>query len=63
MTIRDDDPSFLPRLLKSVNQLFYQNSSSSSYATLFFADYDDSSGRLRYVNCGQWPPLLLRADG
>ncbi|MGA8102219.1 MAG: PP2C family protein-serine/threonine phosphatase, partial [Candidatus Acidiferrales bacterium] len=20
-------------------------------------------GRLRYVNCGQWPPLLLRADG
>jgi serine phosphatase RsbU (regulator of sigma subunit) len=46
-----------------VNQLFCENSSDSSYATLFFADYDDSSGRLRYVNCGHLPPLLLRADG
>jgi sigma-B regulation protein RsbU (phosphoserine phosphatase) len=53
----------LPRLLKSVNQLFYENSSDSSYATLFFGDYDDSSRRLRYVNCGHLPPLLLRADG
>jgi serine phosphatase RsbU (regulator of sigma subunit) len=53
----------LPRLLKSVNQLFYENSSDSSYATLFFADYDDSSRRLRYVNCGHLPPLLLRAEG
>jgi serine phosphatase RsbU (regulator of sigma subunit) len=53
----------LPRLLKSVNQLFYENSSDSSYATLFFADYDDSSPRLRYANCGHLPPLLLRADG
>jgi phosphoserine phosphatase RsbU/P len=52
----------LPRLLNSVNQLFYDNSSDSSYATLFFADYDDSSRRLRYVNCGHLPPLLLRAD-
>jgi sigma-B regulation protein RsbU (phosphoserine phosphatase) len=51
----------LPRLLKSVNQLFYENTSESSYATLFFADYDDSSRRLRYVNCGHLPPLLLRA--
>jgi hypothetical protein len=53
----------LPRLLKSVNQLFYENSSESSYATLFFADYDDASRRLRYVNCGHLPPLLLRAEG
>jgi phosphoserine phosphatase RsbU/P len=51
----------LPRLLKSVNQLFYENSSDSSYATLFFADYDDASRRLRYVNCGHLPPLVLRA--
>jgi serine phosphatase RsbU (regulator of sigma subunit) len=53
----------LPRLLKSVNQLFYQNSSDSSYATLFFGDYDDATRRLSYVNCGHLPPLLLRADG
>lgn len=53
----------LPRLLKSVNQLFYQNTSASSYATLFFGDYDDRSRELRYVNCGHLPPLLFRDDG
>ena len=52
----------LPRFLGSVNHLFYENTADSSYATLFFADYDDSNRRLRYVNCGHLPPLLLRAD-
>ncbi|HXJ92285.1 MAG TPA: SpoIIE family protein phosphatase [Terriglobia bacterium] len=52
----------LPQLLKSVNQLFYENTDDHSYATLFFGDYDDSTRRLRYVNCGHLPPLLLRAD-
>ncbi len=51
----------LPRLLTSVNRLFYENSGDASYATLFFADYDDSTRKLRYVNCGHLPPLLLRA--
>jgi len=51
----------LPRLLQSVNQLFYENTSDSSYATLFFADYNDSGRRLRYVNCGHLPALLVRA--
>jgi phosphoserine phosphatase RsbU/P len=51
----------LPRLLASVNRLFYENSGDASYATLFFADYDDTSRKLRYANCGHLPPLLLRA--
>ncbi|MFZ0417230.1 MAG: SpoIIE family protein phosphatase [Candidatus Sulfotelmatobacter sp.] len=51
----------LPRLLASVNRLFYENSGDASYATLFFADYDDSSRKLRYANCGHLSPLLLRA--
>ncbi|HLK22712.1 MAG TPA: SpoIIE family protein phosphatase, partial [Bryobacteraceae bacterium] len=49
-------------LLRSVNQLFYENTGESAYATLFFAEYDGQSGRLRYVNCGHLPALLLRAD-
>jgi len=49
------------QLLLSVNRLFFENTSDSSYATLFFGDYDDSTRRLRYVNCGHLPPLLLRA--
>ncbi len=53
----------LPRLLTSVNRLFYENSGDASYATLFFADYDDSTRKLRYANCGHLPPLLLRAGG
>ena len=54
------DPS---RLLRSVNQLFFENTAESSYATLFFADYDDASRRLRYANCGHNPPMLIRAEG
>jgi len=34
----------LPRLLTSVNRLFYESTDDASYATLFFADYDDFLG-------------------
>jgi serine phosphatase RsbU (regulator of sigma subunit) len=59
-TIALDD---LKKLLCSVNRLFFENTSESSYATLFFAEYDDRARRLRYVNCGHLPALLLRGDG
>ncbi|MGC2109676.1 MAG: SpoIIE family protein phosphatase [Candidatus Korobacteraceae bacterium] len=51
----------LPLLLASVNRLFYESTDDASYATLFFADYDDISRKVRYANCGHLPPLLLRA--
>lgn len=50
-------------LLQSVNQLLYESTESNAYATLFFADYEDASRRLRYANCGHNPALLLRGDG
>ena len=50
------------RLLRSVNQLFYENTTDSAYATLFFAEYDDKARRLRYANCGHLSALLLRSD-
>ncbi len=53
----------LPRLLKSVNQLFYENTPDDRYATLFFAVYDDHSRELEYANCGHNAPLLFRAGG
>ena len=53
----------LPRLLCSVNHLFYKNTENNHYATMFFAVYDDQSRMLRYVNCGHNPPLLLRKNG
>jgi serine phosphatase RsbU (regulator of sigma subunit)/predicted enzyme related to lactoylglutathione lyase len=52
----------LQRLLRSVNQLFYENTIDSAYATLIFAEYDDNTQRLRYANCGHLSALLLRRD-
>jgi serine phosphatase RsbU (regulator of sigma subunit)/catechol 2,3-dioxygenase-like lactoylglutathione lyase family enzyme len=49
-------------LLQSVNRLFYENTVDSSYASLFFALYDDHEQRLRYANCGHLSGLVLRAD-
>ena len=52
----------LEHLLHSVNRLFYENSVDSAYASLFFAEYDDKSRRLRYANCGHLPGLILRKN-
>jgi len=51
------------RLLQSVNLLFCENSPEGAFASLFFADYHDPTGGLRYVNCGHLCALLLRRDG
>jgi len=48
--------------LSSVNRLFYENTTDNAYASLFFAEYDDQSQRLRYANCGHLSGLVLRAD-
>jgi sigma-B regulation protein RsbU (phosphoserine phosphatase) len=53
----------LPRLLRSVNYLFYKNTENNNYATTFFGIYDDDNRTLRYVNCGHNPPLLVRRGG
>src|SRR5215472_16355144 len=51
------------RFLRSVNQLLYENTTGGDYATLFFAEYDDDTRKLRYSNCGHPAALLLRGDG
>jgi len=50
-------------LLRSVNRLFFDNTTDSAYASLLFADYDDATRRLRYANCGHLSGLLLKCDG
>lgn len=52
-----DDPE---RFLRSVNQLFCENTADNAYASLFFGAYDDRSRELRYANCGHLSGLLLR---
>jgi serine phosphatase RsbU (regulator of sigma subunit)/catechol 2,3-dioxygenase-like lactoylglutathione lyase family enzyme len=49
-------------VLRSVNQLFCQNTAEGAFATLLFAEYDDASRRLRYANCGHLSALLLHPN-
>jgi serine phosphatase RsbU (regulator of sigma subunit) len=55
-----EDPA---RLLQSVNRIFFENTADNAYATFFYSEFDDRTGRLRYANCGHLPGLLLRSDG
>jgi serine phosphatase RsbU (regulator of sigma subunit) len=55
-----DDPA---RMLRSVNQLFCENTPDAAYATFLYAEYNDRSRRLRYANCGHLSGLLLRDGG
>ncbi len=55
-----DDPAML---MRSVNRLFCENTPESAYATFFFSEYNDQTGRLRYANCGHLPALVVRAGG
>ncbi len=51
------------RSLGSVNRMLFENTTPGGYATLFFAEYDDLTRQLRYVNCGHLCALVLREDG
>ena len=59
-TLAREEPQLF---LQSVNRLFFQNTTDSAYATVFFADYDDTARRLRYANCGHLAGILLRRNG
>jgi serine phosphatase RsbU (regulator of sigma subunit) len=50
-------------LLRRVNRLMCDNMPQGNYATLFFAEYSDEGRRLRFVNCGHPPALLVHPDG
>ncbi|HEV2419199.1 MAG TPA: SpoIIE family protein phosphatase [Terriglobia bacterium] len=56
----DSNPS---HLVGRVSRLLFEASDSNRYATLFYAQYDPSAGRLEYVNAGHNPPVLLRRRG
>jgi serine phosphatase RsbU (regulator of sigma subunit)/catechol 2,3-dioxygenase-like lactoylglutathione lyase family enzyme len=51
------------RILAHVNRRFWEASPSSAYASAIYLEYDDGTRRVRYVNCGHPPALLLRRDG
>jgi serine phosphatase RsbU (regulator of sigma subunit) len=52
----------LNAMLQRVNAHFFESTLPAQYATLFFGQYDDRTRRLDYINCGQQPAIILRAD-
>lgn len=54
--------SDLSTLMRHVNRLVFEASTSNRYATFFYAEYDPRTRLLTYVNAGHNPPYILR-DG
>ena len=51
----------LSQLATSLNRLLFASTSSASYVTLFYASYEESSGRLSFINAGHNAPFVLHA--
>ncbi len=49
----------LAEALSNVNELVHQSTSYEKFATLFVADFDPATGRMRYANAGHNYPLHL----
>ena len=50
-------------LVARLNTQICRHSPGSRFITLFYGVYTPATGALTYVNAGQNPPLLRRADG
>ena len=53
----------LPELVASMNQLLYRSTARNAFASFFYAQFHEESGRLTYVNAGHNPPMLVRPGG
>ena len=50
----------LAGMMKQINGLLYEASTSNRYATFFYSQYDPQTRKLIFVNAGHNPPVLLR---
>ena len=53
----------LGQMMRGVNRLVFEASTSNRYATFFYAQYDPRERTLGYVNAGHNPPMLFRKCG
>lgn len=49
--------------ITSVNQYLAENTPANRFVTLFAAELDPASQKLRYINAGHNPPLIGRSNG
>ncbi len=55
--------SSLEQTVCSVNRYLAENTPANRFVTLFAAELDPASGKLKYINAGHNPPLIGRLDG
>ena len=58
-----DEGLSLAALVTRLNVQVTRHAPPSRFITLFVASYDPRTGDMQFVNAGQTPPLLRRADG
>lgn len=51
----------LAEIVSTMNKLLWRSSGSASYATFFYAQFNEERKQLSYVNAGHNPPLLFRS--
>ncbi|MFL6467802.1 MAG: PP2C family protein-serine/threonine phosphatase, partial [Pyrinomonadaceae bacterium] len=55
--------SSLDQTISSVNEYLAENTPANRFVTLFAAELDPDTGKLRYINAGHNPPLVGKIDG
>jgi serine phosphatase RsbU (regulator of sigma subunit) len=50
-------------LVASMNRLLYRSAARNRFASLFYAEFDEATDLLTFVNAGHNPPLLWRRNG
>lgn len=62
--IQYSDPDFdLVKAVRHVSLQLHKYTAAEDFATLFIGLVDSQKHRLRYINAGHNPPLIVRADG
>ncbi len=59
-SLAESNGASLAEITSKLNRLLHRSTAASSYATFFYAQVDETTRRLRYVNAGHNPPFLLR---
>ena len=53
----------LQEAITAVNKYLADNTPANRFVTLFVAELDPATGKLKYINAGHNPPLIGRTDG